>query len=185
MNEATAFYQKKWFIWLMVFFFWPVGLFLLWKFGNYSTKIKGAITAFFACICLVALISPPTPPANKPVVATTQEKQIEQEEAKKAVEEASQAKEAEEAKQKASEEVAKQAAVKQKETPQITPKAAPPQVKRDGPGPNGETIKGNITNKGEKIYHVPGGRFYNKTNPEAWFFTAEEARAAGYRASKR
>ena len=55
----------------------------------------------------------------------------------------------------------------------------------DGPGPNGETIKGNINSKGEKIYHVPGGRFYNKTVPEVWFFTVEEAQAAVYRASKR
>ncbi|KGM94768.1 metallo-beta-lactamase [Clostridium novyi A str. 4552] len=46
-------------------------------------------------------------------------------------------------------------------------------------------IKGNINSKGEKIYHVPGGAFYNKTNPEAWFNTEEEAQAAGYRRSKR
>ena len=58
-------------------------------------------------------------------------------------------------------------------------------IAHNGPGPNGETIKGNINSKGEKIYHVPGGQFYDKTQPEAWFFTEEEARAAGYRASKR
>ncbi len=58
-------------------------------------------------------------------------------------------------------------------------------VAHNGPGPNGETIKGNINSKGEKIYHVPGGQFYDKTQPEAWFFTEEEARAAGYRPSKR
>ena len=54
-----------------------------------------------------------------------------------------------------------------------------------GEGPNGETIKGNINSKGEKIYHVPGGAYYIRTDPEAWFFTEEEARAAGYRPSKR
>lgn len=58
-------------------------------------------------------------------------------------------------------------------------------VRHDGLGPNGETIKGNINSKGEKIYHVPGGQFYDKTVPEAWFFTEADARAAGYRASKR
>ena len=46
-------------------------------------------------------------------------------------------------------------------------------------------IKGNINSKGEKIYHVPGGAFYNRTNPEAWFNTEAEAQAAGYRRSKR
>lgn len=46
-------------------------------------------------------------------------------------------------------------------------------------------IKGNINSKGEKIYHVPGGAFYDKTNAEEYFDTVEEAEAAGYRASKR
>ncbi|MHB8157367.1 MAG: thermonuclease family protein [Desulfocucumaceae bacterium] len=52
-------------------------------------------------------------------------------------------------------------------------------------GPKGETIKGNINSKGEKIYHVPGGNFYAATVPEGWFFTEEEARIAGYRRSLR
>lgn len=48
-------------------------------------------------------------------------------------------------------------------------------------------IKGNITS--EKIYHVPGGQFYEKTvidesKGEKWFCTEEEAVAAGWRKSK-
>jgi micrococcal nuclease len=46
-------------------------------------------------------------------------------------------------------------------------------------------IKGNINSKGEKIYHVPGGQFYDVTNPEEMFCSEEEAQAAGYRKSKR
>lgn len=46
-------------------------------------------------------------------------------------------------------------------------------------------IKGNINSKGEKIYHMPGGAYYDKTNPEVWFNTEEEAKAAGFRRSKR
>lgn len=46
------------------------------------------------------------------------------------------------------------------------------------------SIKGNINSKGEKIYHMPGDSYYDKTNPEAWFNTEEEAQAAGYRRSK-
>lgn len=61
---------------------------------------------------------------------------------------------------------------------------APSGASSKGPGPHGETIKGNINSRGEKIYHVPGGRFYDKTKPEAWFFTEEEAQQAGYRRSK-
>ena len=46
-------------------------------------------------------------------------------------------------------------------------------------------IKGNISAKGEKIYHVKGGAFYDRTNPEMCFNTEEEARAAGFRKSSR
>lgn len=46
-------------------------------------------------------------------------------------------------------------------------------------------IKGNISSSGEKIYHMPGGAYYDRTDPEAWFNTEAEAQAAGYRRSKR
>ena len=46
-------------------------------------------------------------------------------------------------------------------------------------------IKGNINSKGEKIYHLPGDKWYNKTHAEAWFKTEAEAQAAGFRPSKR
>ncbi|KEI01762.1 ComEC/Rec2 family competence protein [Clostridium botulinum] len=46
-------------------------------------------------------------------------------------------------------------------------------------------IKGNINSKGEKIYHIPGGVYYDKTVAEVWFNTESEAQAAGYRGSKR
>lgn len=53
------------------------------------------------------------------------------------------------------------------------------------------TIKGNISyNTGEHIYHVPGQMFYDETRVrsdqgERWFCTEAEARAAGWRRSKR
>lgn len=51
-------------------------------------------------------------------------------------------------------------------------------------------IKGNISTKtGEKIYHVPGQRYYNQTviseeKGERWFCTEGEAREAGWRKAK-
>lgn len=54
------------------------------------------------------------------------------------------------------------------------------------PDPNCR-IKGNISSRSnEKIYHVPGQRFYERTgirreNDERWFCTQAEARAAGWR----
>ncbi len=45
-------------------------------------------------------------------------------------------------------------------------------------------IKGNINSKNEKIYHMPGGRYYDQTKAEEMFCTEEEAAAAGYRMIK-
>ena len=51
-------------------------------------------------------------------------------------------------------------------------------------------IKGNISAKGERIYHVPGGKYYgptriNTAKGERWFCTDAEARTAGWRRSRR
>lgn len=50
-------------------------------------------------------------------------------------------------------------------------------------------IKGNINNKGEKIYHMPGQKYYNQTKintsqGERYFCTEQEAINAGWRKSK-
>jgi micrococcal nuclease len=55
--------------------------------------------------------------------------------------------------------------------------------------PAGCRIKGNINSSGEKIYHVPGGKFYDNTviepeKGERWFCTETEAVEAGWRRSK-
>lgn len=56
--------------------------------------------------------------------------------------------------------------------------------------PPGCVIKGNISSSsGEKIYHVPGQRYYEQTRidpekGERWFCTEEEAIANGWRKSK-
>lgn len=51
-------------------------------------------------------------------------------------------------------------------------------------------IKGNISRKGERVYHVPGGRYYERTRidlskGERWFCSEAQARAAGWRRSSR
>ncbi|MDE5416040.1 thermonuclease family protein [Alkalihalobacterium chitinilyticum] len=67
------------------------------------------------------------------------------------------------------------------EKKETAPTATPaPKAGCDNP-----TIKGNHSSSGEFIYHVPGGQFYDRTNPEEMFCTEEEAVAAGYRKSKR
>jgi hypothetical protein len=56
--------------------------------------------------------------------------------------------------------------------------------------PDGQCrIKGNINDKGDRIYHVPGSDSYERTGistsrGERWFCTEEEARKAGWRAPR-
>ena len=50
-------------------------------------------------------------------------------------------------------------------------------------------IKGNISRSGERIYHVPGQKYYSKTKispgkGERWFCSEQEARRAGWRKAK-
>jgi hypothetical protein len=51
-------------------------------------------------------------------------------------------------------------------------------------------IKGNINSSGDRIYHVPGGSYYDKTqistsNGERYFCSEQEAIDSGWRKSKR
>ena len=50
-------------------------------------------------------------------------------------------------------------------------------------------IKGNISSSGEKIYHLPGQKYYNQTvitesKGERWFCTEADAQKSGWRKSK-
>lgn len=59
----------------------------------------------------------------------------------------------------------------------------------DFSGTGEPVIKGNISSSGERIYHVPGGQYYDKTvinesAGERWFCTEQEAIDAGWRRSK-
>ena len=72
--------------------------------------------------------------------------------------------------------------------------AAPSQPAGD-PGPRppndceGTGIKGNINERGDRIYHVPGSRSYEPTRidesrGERWFCTERDAQSAGWRAPR-
>lgn len=66
-------------------------------------------------------------------------------------------------------------------------------VRIGGNNSSGKTrcaVKGNIGRNGERIYHVPGGQYYERTRisaskGERWFCSEAEARSAGWRKSKR
>lgn len=67
--------------------------------------------------------------------------------------------------------------------------AATPQASSsDGPA-NGCKIKGNINSKGDKIYHMPGSQYYERTQidlpqGERWFCTERQAKDAGWRSAQ-
>ncbi|NQV82603.1 MAG: thermonuclease family protein [Rhodospirillales bacterium] len=54
---------------------------------------------------------------------------------------------------------------------------------------DGCVIKGNVSSKGSKIFHVPGGRYYEQTRidegkGERWFCSEADAEGAGWRRSQ-
>ncbi len=71
--------------------------------------------------------------------------------------------------------------------PTLTPSPAPGACEYSSTSQ--PVIKGNISAAGDKIYHVPGGAFYDQTNidearGERWFCSEAEAMAAGWRKAK-
>ncbi len=73
--------------------------------------------------------------------------------------------------------------------PSSSKPAAPKPAVTPPPASQSCKIKGNISSKGEKIYHMPGQKFYNDTiisssKGERWFCTEQEAINAGWRKSK-
>ena len=53
-------YQKTWVIIAFLIFFFPVGLFLMWKYTNWDKKVKWSITGLFAFLIIVSLTTPTT-----------------------------------------------------------------------------------------------------------------------------
>lgn len=252
-------YQKSWGIGLLLLFVFPVGAYLLWKYGEFNIKTKKILTGIFAVIFLIMLFGggdEEQKPAKETVVQTEQQPaqeekkeippkvqsvmdstNVDETQAEKIVSILQQCgandftitkssnsnetydistngkilalalagnaignvtydgqvlynsktnavehtiSDIDASRQKAEEQARQQAAAQSSKERETTK----PARTYSGQGPNGETIKGNI-NKGKKIYHVPGGAYYDRTDPEEWFFTEEEAQAAGYRPSSR
>lgn len=60
MNTANAqkWYQKTGYIILLLVLFFPVGLFLMWKYTNWNKYVKIAISALFALFFIIGIASP-------------------------------------------------------------------------------------------------------------------------------
>ena len=71
----------------------------------------------------------------------------------------------------------------------LGPLAATAQTRDPASPAPGCLIKGNVSARGERIYHPPGCRYYNATRidparGERWFCSKAEALAAGWRRTK-
>lgn len=54
INNQNKFYEKQWFMWVMLVFFAPVGIFLMWKFNNtFQKKTKIILTIVFAIFFII------------------------------------------------------------------------------------------------------------------------------------
>src|SRR5690625_5031438 len=55
MNEKEKFYQKDWFMYVMLIFITPAGLLLLWKNQNLKTKTKWMIAVVFSIWYIIVM----------------------------------------------------------------------------------------------------------------------------------
>lgn len=71
---VVKFYQKTWFLLLIVVVFPPLGLFLMWKYQNWRKVMKGVITVplgFYAILWALFVFVPTSTTPTAPVVAPT------------------------------------------------------------------------------------------------------------------
>lgn len=57
----SKFYKKTWFIILMLIIFFPVGLFLMWKYSNWNKYLKIGVSIFFVIAYIIGLIDSTVP----------------------------------------------------------------------------------------------------------------------------
>lgn len=57
-TEKTKFYLEKWFMWLMLVFIAPVGIFLMWKYhGGMKKSVKVILSVVFGLFFILVLVS--------------------------------------------------------------------------------------------------------------------------------
>lgn len=70
-NPTKKWYQKTPIIILLIFAFFPLGLYLMWKYTDWSKAIKAVISAVVAIIALIAFIGDGTKPTATDSTTTT------------------------------------------------------------------------------------------------------------------
>ncbi|MDD3157273.1 hypothetical protein [Anaeromusa sp.] len=66
MKNGLPFYHQSWFVVVMLFVFFPVGLFLMWRYGSWNSKVKLVISFIFLA-AVISNIASPSKPAPPPI----------------------------------------------------------------------------------------------------------------------
>lgn len=75
----NKFYKKNWFIWLMIIFIFPLGLFLLFKYSNYSNKTKIIITIIILGLVIFSKVLPTEESINQTPEQTVTNQEVKSE----------------------------------------------------------------------------------------------------------
>ncbi|MBO4779410.1 MAG: hypothetical protein J5497_02110 [Selenomonadaceae bacterium] len=66
-----SWYEKKWFVWLMIIICFPIGLALMWKSPAFGTKTRVIVTGFFALLVIGGMNRDPNATTTQPVASKT------------------------------------------------------------------------------------------------------------------
>jgi hypothetical protein len=114
---SSKFYEKQWFMWIMLIFLAPVGIYLLWKYNRFSKNTRKIIAVVFGVFWIFAMIGAQSDRKEREAFNKQQSelKQIEKENQQKKVQENKEL----ESKKKAEEEAKKQEELNNRNIEQI------------------------------------------------------------------
>lgn len=78
MEKGIPFYCQSWFIIMMLFIFFPVGLFLMWRYSSWNSKAK-FIVSFIFLAAVIANIASPSKTTPPPIMPSTADNQTQKE----------------------------------------------------------------------------------------------------------
>lgn len=69
IDTEKRWYQKNWFMWLIMVIFFPIGLFLLWKYSSYKKSTKAIITIVIIGLIAISGSNPKNQTTNSSTTA--------------------------------------------------------------------------------------------------------------------
>lgn len=166
-SQKPRFYQQSWFILLSLFFFAPVGIFLLYRFGKWNKFLKAA-AALFSLVWFLFVVFAEYPPAASETLSPDTDSRYIENQTEKDVQEYSLSESytsfEEETEKDASEasyssETSEPTASKAENSSEALPSSEKSTLPQTQPSPIGTEY---VLNTNTKVYHRPSCR-YTKT----------------------